>query len=119
MPPPPPPPLSDSALNELRALCAAATRDPALLHHASLGELRALMRALGATLPPAPAAAAAAGGGGGDDENADLRDEACVPPDVPSQEMGPPPGEGEPSEEVRCVAGAGRRSAPGCVGPGE
>lgn len=88
-------PLSAAALSELNELCAAAQRDPSLLHDASLAPLRALLQALGATLPPAPAAPQQ---GGGDD---DLRDEECVEPDTPSQEMGPPPGAGEPSEQVR------------------
>ena len=93
----PPLPLSAAALSELTALCAAAQRDPSLLHDASLAPLRALLHALGATLPPAPAAPQQ---GGGDDE---LRDDECVEPDTPSQEMGPPPGAAEPSEEVRPV----------------
>ena len=93
-------PLSAAALSELNALCAAAQRDPTLLHDASLEQLRALLHALGAKLP---AQAAASGGApaapqGNDD---DLRDEECVEPDTPSQEMGPPSGAGEPSEEVR------------------
>ena len=93
----PPLPLSATALAELRALCVAAQRDPSLLHDASLGELRALLQSLGATLPPAPAPAPAPQGSGDDD----LRDEECVPPDTPCQEMGPADA-GEPSEEVRC-----------------
>jgi hypothetical protein len=115
----PPLPLSASALGELRALCAAAQRDPSLLHHASLGELRALMQSLGATLPPAPPPAAAGGvSAAHGDGNEDLRDDACVAPDTPSQEMGPPPEAGEPSEEVRLPRGrvrAGARAAPGCA----
>lgn len=102
----PPLPLSASALAELRALCAAAQRDPSLLHHDQLGELRALLQHLGATLPPAPAPAAAAARG---DE--DLRDDECVAPDTPQQEMGPPPGAPEPSDEVRRSADARRRAA--------
>jgi hypothetical protein len=100
----PPLPLSAPALAELRALCAAAQRDPSLLHDASLGELRALMTSLGATLPPAPApagGASSAAAHGDESNNDDLRDDACVPPDTPTQEMGPPPEAGEPSEEVR------------------
>ena len=95
-------PLSAAALSELNALCAAAQHDPSLLHDASLAQLRELLHALGAKLP---AQAAASGGTsatpnkGSDD---DLRDEECVAePDTPSQEMGPPPDAGEPSEEVR------------------
>ena len=95
-------PLSAGALAELRTLCAAAQRDPSLLHHASLADLRGLLRSLGATLPPeaTPGAAAVA-----NDE--DLRDDECVAPDTPSQEMGPTPGAAEPSEEVRKALHAG------------
>jgi tetratricopeptide (TPR) repeat protein len=96
-------PLSASALAELRALCAEAKRDPAVLHDPSLGELRELLTSLGGKLPaaptpPAPEAPAAPSG------NEDLLDDECVlTPDVASQEMGPTGDAGEPSEEARFV----------------
>lgn len=97
-------PLSAGALAELRTLCSAAQRDPSLLHHASLADLRALLRSLGATLPAETATPGAAAASNDDD----LRDDECVAqPDTPSQEMGPPPGAGEPSEEVRVQRACG------------
>ena len=94
------PPLSASALGELRALCAEASKDANVLNAPELRELRDLMVKLGAKLPsPAAAPAAPAAPAG----NEDLRDEECVDtPDVASQEMGPESA-GEPSEEV-CAA---------------
>jgi hypothetical protein len=98
-------PLSAGALAELRTLCSAAQCDPSLLHHASLADLRALLRSLGATLPPETATPGAAAASNDDD---DLRDDECVAqPDTPSQEMGPPPGAAEPSEEVRVQRACG------------
>ena len=105
-------PLSAAALSELNALCSAAQRDPALLHDASLAELRALLHALGAKLPAAAGGASAAPQHGDDD----LRDNECVAPDTPSQEMGPSDA-GELSEEVR-AAQARKRVPPGGVRAG-
>lgn len=92
------PPLSSSALAELRALCAEASKDAGVLNAPELRELRELMVKLGATKIPAPAAPAAPAAPSG---NEDLRDEACVDADVASQEMGPASAVDEPSEEAR------------------
>jgi hypothetical protein len=91
------PPLSSSALAELRALCAEASKDAGVLNAPELRELRDLMVKLGAKIP-APAAPAAPSG------NEDLRDDACVAADVASQEMGPASADEEPSEEARLRA---------------
>ena len=101
------PPLSASALGELRALVAEASKDPSVLHAPELRELRDLMVKLGAKVPEPsakPAAAAAPAG------NEDLRDAECVDePDVAEQEMADG-NAGEPSEEARA------RGKPNCCG---
>jgi hypothetical protein len=94
------PPLSASALGELRALVAEASKDPAVLNAPELRELRDLMVKLGAKVPePVKPAAPAAPAG-----NEDLRDGECVDqPDVAEQEMADA-NAGEPSEEACSAA---------------
>ena len=75
------PPLSSATLSELRTAVAALKADPALLHEADLSFLRTWLTSLGATIPPPPANPEAP------DSNADLRDDHCVEPDVPTQSV--------------------------------